>query len=192
MKQTRGKIVNSPEIEIAGRRPFRLPDRASIAAGGSIATLVWIVQPIVTWCVYRDLGPGGSRFIAQSLGLDSNFWIWSWLISVALLSLFVNSRVAANAFAAFTGRRPSDDWLVYSQSHSSAACYWCGLVSFGICLLALPRALQTFAFPGTRTAGMFVLTLLVDILLIRIVAHALFRHRYGPKAVCLQRPVKRP
>jgi hypothetical protein len=140
---------------------------------------IWIVQAIVTWWVFHDLSPGGSRFLAGALGIESDFWIWTCLIALALFSMLANSRLAANAYSAIIGKRPGEDWPAYSQSGGSAACYWCGLISFGACLLVLPKILQRLSMPGARAGGLFVVTLMVNTLLVRIVVRILFRRRYG-------------
>lgn len=134
---------------------------------------------MVTWWVYRDLSPRGSRFVAGALGIDSHFWIWTWLIALALFSMLANSRIAANAHSAIIGKRPGEDWPAYGQSGGSAACYWCGLISFGVCLLVAPRILQRLSLPGAKAGGLFVLALVVNTLLIRVVVRILFRRRYG-------------
>jgi hypothetical protein len=59
----------------------------------------WVVQAIVTCLVYSDLGPGGSRFVARSLGLQPGCRTWLWLAALALACVFTGSRVAANASA---------------------------------------------------------------------------------------------
>jgi hypothetical protein len=140
---------------------------------------IWIVQAIVTWWVFRDLSPRGSRFLAGALGIESDFWIWTCLIALALFSMLANSRIAANAYSAIIGKRPGEDWPAYSQSGGSAACYWCGLISFGSCFLVVPRILQRLSVPGAKAGGLFVLTLVVNTLLIRVVVRILFRRRYG-------------
>jgi hypothetical protein len=143
------------------------------------AILIRIVQAMVTWWVYRDLGPRGSRFVARALGLERDGWIWTWLIALALISMLVNSRIAANAYSAFAGKRPREDWRAYSESHGSTACYWCGLISFGACLAVAPQTLQRLSFPGAKAGGLFMLTLLVNTLSIRVVVRFLFRRRQG-------------
>jgi hypothetical protein len=148
------------------------------------AILIWFVQAIMTWWVYRDLGPAGSRFVARALGIQSDHWIWTWLIGLALLSMFVNSRIAANAYSAFTGKRPGEDWHAYGQSGGSMACYWCGLTSFASCLLVLPQTLQRVGLSGIRAGIIYVATLLVNAVLIRVVVRVLFRRRLGPVQNC--------
>lgn len=143
------------------------------------AIVTWIVQAIVTWWVYRDLGPQGSRLVARTLGLQPGAWIWVWLIGLAFVSLFVNSQMAARTYAGYTGKRPCLDWHAYGQSGSSTACYWCGLASTAFCFLVFSLALPEASFPGIRAAEFSVTTLLVNMALIRSVVRVLLRRRYG-------------
>jgi hypothetical protein len=144
------------------------------------AILTWIVQAIVTWWVFRDLGPQGSRLVARTLGLQSDIWTWVWLIGLALVSLFVNSHIAAKTYAEYTGNRPRQDWYTYSQSGGSTACYWCGLTSFAFCFLVFSRTSPNTSLMGIKSVEFGVATLLLNMVLIRFVAHVLFRRRYGP------------
>jgi uncharacterized membrane protein (DUF485 family) len=143
------------------------------------AIFTWIVQAIVTSLVYRDLSPEGSGLVARSLGLDSKYWVWIWLIGFTIGSLFMNTRIAANTFAAYTGKRPSQDWSSYGQSGAAPACYWCGLTSFALSLVAAPVFLGSVTIPSERTGGAFILALVVNAVLMRFAAHVLFRRQYG-------------
>jgi hypothetical protein len=144
------------------------------------AILIWIVQAVVTWWVFRDLGPQGSRLVARTLGLQSNIWIWVWLIGLTFVSLFVDSHVVAKTYAGYTGKRPRHDWYAYGQSGASTACYWCGLTSFAFCFLVSSQALPNSRLPGIKSVEFAMATLLLNMMLVRFVAHALFRRRYRP------------
>lgn len=145
------------------------------------AMLTWIVQVVVTWFVFRDLGPQGSRLLARALELQSEYWIWIWLIGTTIISLFVGSRIAANTFAAYTGKRPHQDWYAYGQSGGSTACYWCGLTGFAISLLVASLTVPSISMPGLKAGSVCVLALLVNTVLIRFVLRVLFRRQYGQR-----------
>jgi hypothetical protein len=153
------------------------PNRGEAMTSGAIVN--WIIQAIVTWWVYRDLGPQGSRLVARTLGLQPGAWIWVWLIGLAFVSLFVNSQIAARAYAGYTGKRPCLDWYAYSQSGGSGACYWCGLTSSVFCFLVFSLTLPEARLPGIRVLEFSVSTLLLNMALIQFVVHILFRRRYG-------------
>jgi len=141
------------------------------------AISIWIVQASVTWLVYRDLGPAGSGFVARSLGLQPGYWIWAWLVVLMLACILMGSRVAANAFAAYTGKRPPQDWQSYGRSGAAQACYWCGLASFGISLLAA-QAFPNAALPGLKAVAVCGLALLVNRNLTGVVVQGLLRRQY--------------
>lgn len=142
------------------------------------AMLTWISQVIVTWLVFRDLGPQGARFVGRILGVQSNYWIWVWLIGLTIVSLFMDSRIAANTFAAYTGKRPRQDWYSYGQSGAAQACLWCGLTSFAISLLVTPLVLPSVGVPGVRAGSVCGLALVANAILTRFVVRALLRRRY--------------
>lgn len=142
------------------------------------ALSVWIVQAAVTWLAYRDLGPKGHGFLARSLGLQPDHYVWFWLIGLAAASVFMNSRIAANRFAVYTGKRPSQDWHSYGRLGAAQACYWCGLTSFGISLLAAPLVFPGVRLPGVRAGAVCVLALVLNAILVCVVVHALLRRRY--------------
>jgi hypothetical protein len=126
------------------------------------AIFTWIVQAIVTSRVYWDLSPEGSGFFARILGLDSRCWVWIWLIGLTIGSLFMNTRIAASTFAAYTGKRPSQNWSSYGQSGAAPVCYWCGLTSFALSLVAAPVFLGSVTLPSVRAGGAFTLALVVN------------------------------
>jgi hypothetical protein len=143
------------------------------------AVFIWIVQSAVIWLAYRDLGRDGSRFLARSLGIESSQWVWVWLFGLTIVSLFLDSRIAANTFAAYAGKRPYQDWSRYAESGASPACYWCGLTSFALSLLAAALLPDRAGLAAGKAAGAFVFAIVVNAVLIRAVVDALFRRRYG-------------
>jgi hypothetical protein len=141
--------------------------------------LIWVAQAMVTWLVYRDLRPQGNRFVAYALGLQSDIWIWTCLFVLAVASMLLNSRIAANAYSTFTGKRPGGDWLGYGRSGASTACYWCGLISFASCLTVQSQTFQLVSMPPVETGIFFLLTLFVSAASTRFVVYILFRRRFG-------------
>jgi len=145
----------------------------------SSVLFTWVTQTVVTCLLIRDLSPGGKRFVARALGVQSDYWICVWLIGLTTISLFMGSRIAANAFAAYTGKRPHEDWRSYSQSGVVHACYWCGLTSFAASLVLSRLILPSIALPSLKVGEICGLSLLVNAILIRIVVHAVLLRRYG-------------
>ncbi len=142
------------------------------------AISIWIAQIIVVGLVYRDLSPAGPRLVARWLGLEHVYSIWIYLIALTVACVFAGSRIAANTFAAHTGKRPSEDWHSYGQSGVAEACYWCGLASFVASLFVAQRMLPGLLLPGLRPGVVCAMTLLVDCVSMRAVVRALLRRRH--------------
>lgn len=153
---------------------------------GAIST--WVVQATVTWLVFRDLGPDGGKFVARALGIQPGYGVWICLIGLAMVSLLLNSRIAANTFSAHTGKRPSQDWHSYGQSGAAGACYWCGLTSFGFSLLVAALVLPTIGVPAVKAGAVCALALLVNAVLTRFAVHFLLARRYGQAVKRQQQP----
>jgi len=148
------------------------------------ALVIWVAQAMVTWSVYRDLSSHGNRFVASALGLESDVSIWACLFGLAVASMLLNSRIAANAYFTFAGKRPSGDWLGYGRSGASTACYWCGLIGFAGCLTLLSQTFRIASAPPVKIGVLFLLTLFVSAALTRFVVHFSFRRRFGRPPNC--------
>jgi hypothetical protein len=144
---------------------------------GSIA--IWIVQGVVTWLIYMDLRPSGGRLVGRALGLDSSRSIWAWLIGSALVTLFLNSRIAANEYSRRAQKRPTKDWNAYAQSGCSAACYWCGMASFACSAVVSSAVPPSAKLLVPRSWVIFAITLLVDTIVVRFVVRVLMWRHYG-------------
>ena len=141
------------------------------------AVYIWVVQMLVAVLIYQDLSPGGARFVARSLGLHPGYPIWICLITLTFACLFLGSRIAANTFAAYTGKRPNEDWHSYGRSGAAQACYWCGLGSFAASLVVAQFAVPKLHLPGVDAGLVCALALAINCLLIRLVVRALLRWR---------------
>lgn len=133
----------------------------------------------IVYLAKKDLGPEGTRILSSAWGIDSNGWIWFWIIAGMMLAITVPKAAVMESYRRHTGFAYVEDRIGFSKAGGEDISFWSGFLTFVAVL-----GLFAFLLPGGALgmAQPFVIVIAICVLgsiLARSIARAVFSAQFG-------------